>query len=121
MFLTGDKIIQAGTSGVFTLNYDQLVILAGSKDIYYSEKAVIKEVIISYKESSTVLTRPQIKTLAYKNDSTIAQINFSLKVNLGIWQLSDVLIKDFDGGELILGPRDILNHSEYEINIIEAI
>lgn len=121
MFLTGDSNIQVGSGGVFTLNYEQLALIAGNKDPYFGEVEVMRQVIISFKEASTVLTKPQIKTLWYRNGSTSDQINFSLKANSGQWILSDVIIKDFDGGDLILGPRDIPNHISYSINIVETI
>ena len=121
MFLVGNLNIQTGSGSVFTLDYDQLVSIAGSKDSYFSEKAVIKEVLISFKESSTVLTRGQMKSLCYKDGLTTDQINFSLKANPGTWDLFYVFIKDFDGGYLILDSSDIPNYSSYAINLTEAI
>lgn len=121
MFLVGESNIQVGSGAIFTLNYEELALVARNKDSYFGRVEVMKEVIISFKEASTVLTKPQIKTLWYKNGSTSDQMNFSLKANPGQWILSDVLIKDFDGGDLILGPRDISNHISYSINVVETI
>lgn len=121
MFLVGESNIEIGTGGIFTLDYQELALVAANKDPYFGQVEVMKEVIVSFKEASTVLTRPQIKTLWYKNGSTSDQINFSLKANPGQWVLSDVVIKDFDGGDLILGPRDIPSHSAYSINITELL
>jgi hypothetical protein len=121
MFLSGESNIQVGSGGVFTLDYDELAMVAGNKDSYFSQKQVIKEVIISYKESSTVLTRPQMKSLSYKDGATSSQINFSLKANPGQWEISEVIIKDFDGGDLILGSKDIPSHNSYSLTLIELI
>lgn len=121
MFLTGTTNIQAGNGETFTLDYDALAVVAGAKDPYFAEKAVIKEVICLYQEASSVLTRPQRKSLSYKDGSLADQIVFSVKANAGTWELTEVIVKDFDGGDVTLTPSDIPDRALYEIYLSAAI
>jgi len=117
MFLTGTTNIQAGNGEDFVLDYDQLAQLAGTFDPYFAEKAVYREVLCLYQEASTTASRPQRKTLSYKNGETVDQLVFSVKANPGVWSLSEVLIKDRDGGELIISAPQIPNLALYDLLI----
>ena len=107
MFLTGNTNIQAGNGETFTLDYNALAAVAGVKDAYFSEKAVIRDVLCLYQEQSFASTRPQRKTLSFIEGSTSNEIVFSVKAIPGTWELTEVLLRDRDGGELILSGSEI--------------
>jgi hypothetical protein len=74
-------------------------------------------VLCLYIDSSSVATRPQRKSLNYKDGETTSQIVFSVKANPGIWSLSEVIIKDKDGGELLISAPQIPDLELYELYI----
>lgn len=117
MFLSGTTNIQAGNGETFVLDYDALAIVAGTIDQYFAEKAVYREVICMYQQASSTGTRPQRKNLSYKNGSTDSQIIFSTKASTGTWSLNEVVIKDRDGGELIISNAQIPNLALYDLLI----
>jgi hypothetical protein len=117
MFLTGTTNIQAGNGENFVLDYDVLAALAGTIDSYFGEKLVYREVLCLYQNSGSEATRPQRKTLSYKDGQTSSQIVFSVKANPGVWSISEVLIKDKDGGELIISASQIPNLEMYDLYI----
>lgn len=117
MFLSGTTNIQAGNGETFTLDYSALAAVAGLKDPYFNQVEVMKEVLCLYQEQSSTATRPQRKTLTYKNGSTTNEIVFSVKANPGTWEIAEVLIKDQDGGELHLSGSDIPDRALYELYI----
>lgn len=118
MFLTGTTNIQAGNGEVFTLDHNALALLAGSLDSYYGEKGVFFEVLCLYQEATSEATSPQRKTLSYKNGATTSQIVFSITAKPGTWVLEEVVIKDKDGGSLIIRSSQIPNLASYDLNII---
>jgi hypothetical protein len=117
MFLTGTTNIQAGNGETFTLGYSALATLAGTLDPYYAETAVYREVLVMYKEQSTVASRSQRKTLCFKDGGTTDQVIFSVKASTGVWILDHVLILDRDGGSLIIKSSDIPTVSSYDLLI----
>jgi hypothetical protein len=117
MFLTGTTNIQAGNGENFVLDYDALAIVAGTIDQYFADKAVYREVICMYQQASSTATRPQRKNLSYKNGSINSQIIFSTKAGIGAWSLTEVVIKDKDGGELIISDAQIPNLALYDLLI----
>ena len=117
MFLTGTTNIVAGNGENFILDYNELASLAGTFDSYFAEKAVIKDVLCLYQESSFVGSRPQRKTLSFKDGATTSQIVFSVKANPGTWVLKEVLIQDKDGGSLLINDSQIPNLASYELYI----
>lgn len=121
MFLTGTTNIQAGNGEVFTLDYNALASLAGTIDPYFSDTAVFKTVLCLYQLNASSADRPQRKTLAFKNGETTDMIIFSVKATAGTWKLSEVLINDKDGGELIIPSSQIPNVESYELYTTSAI
>jgi hypothetical protein len=117
MFLTGTANIQPGNEESFVLDYDALASLAGTIDPYFAEKEVYREVFCLYQEASSVASRPQRKTLNYKNGTTISSMVFSIKANPGIWSISKILINDKDGGELIIRASQIPDLALYDLMI----
>lgn len=117
MFLTGTTNIQAGNGENFILDYDALAALAGTFDPYFAEKAVFKEVLCLFQEQSSIATRPQRKSLSFKNGATSCQIIFSVKANAGTWVLKEVTIQDKDGGSLIIKDSQIPDLASYELYI----
>lgn len=117
MFLTGTTNIQAGNEENFVLDYDALALLAGTLDPYFAEKEVYREVFCLYQEASSVASRSQRKTLNYKNGATISTIFFSVKANPGTWRISEILINDKDGGELIIAASKIPDLALYDLTI----
>lgn len=120
MFLTGTTNIQAGNGENFVLDYDALAALAGTIDPYFAEKNVYREVFCLYQEASSSATRPQRKTLNYRNNETTCPILFSIKANPGVWSLAEVLINDKDGGGLIINSTQIPDLAMYDLLITSA-
>ena len=117
MFLTGTTNIDVGNGETFTIDYDALAAFLGTLDSYYGEKEVYREVLCTYQEQTSNATKPQRKTLIFRNGETTSQIVFSVKAKPGVWVLSNVHVKDKDGGDLSVAGHLIPDQELYELYI----
>lgn len=116
MFLGGVTTIPQGGSEVFTLDRDQLAVIAGGLgDGYYADKGFWKEVLITFQFSGSDAIA-QRNTLSY-TDSDTASMTVSGTAMTGAWELRDVTILDYDHGKLVVQRADITNINLYDLSI----
>jgi hypothetical protein len=117
MFLSGITNIAPGDGVSFTLDRDDLALACASVDTYFADKAVFKEVICSFQQKIATGDKPQRKSLSYRTGQDSSQMVFSSTASEGDWELVQVIVKDFDGGQCKLEPADIPSRNFYDLII----